>query len=100
MQNKIFDCKHFFLLTKLKKYFITSKTPLYAISDDSIFVKACNRVLITSNGFTTNADVEPATQPHKNDHQKTASPISIENSLLNVNKQFIFLMQTQNQNFF
>ena len=73
---------------------------MYAISDDSIFVKACNRVLITSNGFTTNADVEPATQPHKNDHQKTASPISIENSLLNVNKQFIFLMQTQNQNFF
>ena len=39
------------------------------------FLIACNRVLITSNGLTNKAAVDPATQPDKNEHQNTAKTI-------------------------
>lgn len=55
-------------------YPMQSKMPLNCISP-SAFFNACNRVLITSNGFTDNAANEPAAQPDANDTKKAASPL-------------------------
>lgn len=51
-----------------------SITPSYVGSPGALFI-ACSLVLTTSNGFTINAAVEPATQPDKNEHQNTAVKI-------------------------
>lgn len=48
-----------------------SNTPLY-VGSPGAFLITCNLVLITSNGLTNSAAVEPATQPAKNEHQNTA----------------------------
>lgn len=56
---------------KIYTYVIQSNTPLY-VGSPGAFLITCNLVLITSNGFTDNAAIEPAVQPAKNEHQNTA----------------------------
>lgn len=53
-----------------------SKTPLYVGSPGAL-LSAWSLVLITSNGLTISAAVEPAAQPDKNEHQKTAENVHV-----------------------
>lgn len=52
-------------------HIIQSNTPLY-VGSPGAFLITCNLVLITSNGLTINAAVEPAAHPARNEHQNTA----------------------------
>lgn len=48
-----------------------SNTPVY-VGSPGAFLITCNLVLITSNGLTIIAAVEPAAHPARNEHQNTA----------------------------